>query len=116
MCSRPPCSRAYIRTARRRRVLAIDGTDRRGKDRRYIGEPMALSRGYLWGILSLFAIVLGGMAFLLLRFYSWVFFPIRSLQQGVDRVARGDFDHPILLHSGDELQELSHQQQAAQPA
>ncbi|HKP95920.1 MAG TPA: serine/threonine-protein kinase [Fibrobacteria bacterium] len=42
-------------------------TDRRGKDRRYVGEPMALSRGYLWGILGLFAIVLGALAFLLLR-------------------------------------------------
>jgi serine/threonine protein kinase len=42
-------------------------TDRRGKDRRYTGEPLALSRGYLWGILGLFAIVLGALAFLLLR-------------------------------------------------
>jgi serine/threonine protein kinase len=42
-------------------------TDRRGKDRRYSGEPMAVSRGYLWGILGLFAIVLGALAFLLLR-------------------------------------------------
>ncbi len=42
-------------------------TDRRGKDRRYTGEPMAVSRGYLWGILGLFAIVLGTLAFLLLR-------------------------------------------------
>jgi len=42
-------------------------TDRRGKDRRYEGEPMALSRRYLWGVLGLFAIVLGALAFLLLR-------------------------------------------------
>lgn len=42
-------------------------TDRRGKDRRYVGEPMALSRGYLWGIFGLFAIVLGALGFLLLR-------------------------------------------------
>jgi hypothetical protein len=42
-------------------------TDRRGKDRRYQGEPMAVSRGYLWGILGLFAIILGALAFLLLR-------------------------------------------------
>lgn len=42
-------------------------TDRRGKDRRYTGEPMALSRGYLWGILGLFAIVLATLGFLLLR-------------------------------------------------
>jgi hypothetical protein len=42
-------------------------TDRRGRDRRYSAEPMALSRGYLWGILGLFAIVLGALAFLMLR-------------------------------------------------
>lgn len=42
-------------------------TDRREKDRRFSGEPMALSRGYLWGILGLFALVLGALAFLLLR-------------------------------------------------
>ncbi|MDQ3001580.1 MAG: serine/threonine protein kinase [Fibrobacterota bacterium] len=42
-------------------------TDRRNKDRRYTGEPMAMSRGYLWGILVLFAIILGTLAFLLLR-------------------------------------------------
>ncbi|MEO7779967.1 MAG: serine/threonine-protein kinase, partial [Fibrobacteria bacterium] len=42
-------------------------TDRRGKDRRYVGEPMAVSRGYLWGVLGLFGIVLIALAFLLLR-------------------------------------------------
>jgi signal transduction histidine kinase len=47
------------------------------------------------------------MASLLYFFYGWVFFPIKSLQQGVGRVARGDFDHPIRLRSGDELQELA---------
>jgi signal transduction histidine kinase len=48
-----------------------------------------------------------GMACLLYFFYGWVFFPIKSLQQGVNRVARGEFDHPIKLRSGDELQELA---------
>jgi signal transduction histidine kinase len=47
------------------------------------------------------------MASLLYFFYGWVFFPIKSLQEGVGRVARGDFDHPIKLRSGDELQELA---------
>lgn len=42
-------------------------TDRRGRDRRYRPEPMAVSRSYLWGILGLFAIIVGGMVFLLLR-------------------------------------------------
>lgn len=42
-------------------------TDRRGRDRRYIPEPMAVSRGYLWGILGLFGLIVAGMAFLMLR-------------------------------------------------
>lgn len=42
-------------------------TDRRGRDRRYQPEPMALSRSYLWGILGLFALIMAGMAFLFLR-------------------------------------------------
>jgi hypothetical protein len=42
-------------------------TDRRGRDRRYRPEPMAVSRGYLWGILGLFGLIVAGMAFLILR-------------------------------------------------
>jgi len=47
------------------------------------------------------------MACLLRFFYSWVFYPIRDLQQGVKRVGQGDFDHTIKLHSSDELQDLA---------
>ena len=47
------------------------------------------------------------MAGLLRFFYGWVFNPIRDLQLGVDRVARGDFTQPIELNSQDELQELA---------
>ena len=36
-----------------------------------------------------------------------MFAPIRELQAGVQRVHGGDFDHPIALASGDELQELA---------
>jgi two-component system, NtrC family, sensor kinase len=39
-------------------------------------------------------------------FYAWVFFPIRDLALGVNRVAGGDFDHRIELHSGDEMADL----------
>jgi len=42
-------------------------TDRRGRDRRYSPEPLAVSRGYLWGILGLFGLIVMGMAFLLFR-------------------------------------------------
>lgn len=42
-------------------------TDRRGGDRRYRPEPVALSRGYLAGTLGLFALILGAVAFLYFR-------------------------------------------------
>ena len=44
---------------------------------------------------------------LLYYFRAWVFTPIQSLQAGVQRVHRGDFDHPIRLTSHDELEELA---------
>jgi predicted Ser/Thr protein kinase len=42
-------------------------TDRRGGDRRYQPEPVALSRSYLAGTLGLFALILGAVAFLYFR-------------------------------------------------
>ncbi len=42
-------------------------TDRRGHNRRFSGEPMAVSLGYLWGILGLFALVAAALGYLLLR-------------------------------------------------
>jgi eukaryotic-like serine/threonine-protein kinase len=42
-------------------------TDRRGGDRRYRPEPVALSRAYLAGTLGLFALILGAVAFLYFR-------------------------------------------------
>lgn len=47
------------------------------------------------------------MSSLLQFFYRWTFYPIRDLQQGVYRVARGDFEHTIEVHSGDEMEELA---------
>jgi two-component system, NtrC family, sensor kinase len=44
---------------------------------------------------------------LLYYFRVWMFAPIRQLQAGVHRVHGGDFEHPIALESGDELQELA---------
>jgi two-component system, NtrC family, sensor kinase len=44
---------------------------------------------------------------LLRWFYRWVFYPIRDLNQGVDRVARGDFQYTIHVHSGDEIEDLA---------
>jgi two-component system NtrC family sensor kinase len=39
-------------------------------------------------------------------FYAWVFHPIRDLEAGVGRVAKGDFNHRIEVHSGDEMEDL----------
>jgi two-component system NtrC family sensor kinase len=44
---------------------------------------------------------------LLYYFSRWIFHPIEQLQAGVKRVAGGDFEHPIELHSRDELEELA---------
>jgi two-component system NtrC family sensor kinase len=61
----------------------------------------------MWIVLSTSGV--GGLLMLgLLRFfYGWIFHPIRDLEQGVNRVARGDFEHRIVLHSGDEMEELA---------
>jgi two-component system, NtrC family, sensor kinase len=43
-----------------------------------------------------------------LRFFvRWIFYPIRDLQVGVDRVASGDFKHRIEIQSSDEIQSLA---------
>lgn len=47
------------------------------------------------------------MVGLLRFFYRWVFYPIRDLQQGVDRVGKGNFEYRIDVRSGDEIEELA---------
>jgi signal transduction histidine kinase len=61
----------------------------------------------MWIVLTTSGV--GGLLMMgLLRFfYGWIFHPIRDLEQGVNRVARGDFEHRIELHSGDEMEELA---------
>jgi len=49
-------------------------------------------------------LLMGG---LLRFFYRWVVHPIRDLEGGVSRVAKGDFDHRIEIHSGDEIEDLA---------
>jgi signal transduction histidine kinase len=61
----------------------------------------------LWLVLTTTGV---GMVMLLgsLRFsFRWVFYPIRDLQNGVKRVATGDFKHRIDIQSGDEIQDLA---------
>jgi two-component system, NtrC family, sensor kinase len=47
----------------------------------------------LWGLMALF--------------HRWVLYPVRLLQRGVRRVARGSFDYKIELNTGDEMQDLA---------
>lgn len=49
-------------------------------------------------------LIMGG---LLHFFYGWILRPISQLQQGVRRVAGGNFEGKIELNSGDELEELA---------
>jgi len=51
--------------------------------------------------------VLGMLIGLAALFHRWVLYPVRLLQRGVRRVARGAFDYKIDLNTGDEMQGLA---------
>ena len=51
--------------------------------------------------------VLGMLCGLATLFHRWVLYPVRLLQRGVRRVARGAFDYKIDLKTGDEMQGLA---------
>ncbi len=40
-------------------------------------------------------------------FYRWIATPIRDLEMGVSLIAKGDFDHRLEIHSGDEMEDLA---------
>jgi signal transduction histidine kinase len=61
----------------------------------------------LWVIVPASIVGLLSMAALMRSFYRWIFYPIRDLEAGVKRVAQGDFDHRIEVHSGDEMEDLA---------
>jgi signal transduction histidine kinase len=64
-------------------------------------------RQTLWivsGATSLALLLLFTLVYL---FSGWVFAPLKHLQSGVNRVAEGNFGQPIVLKSGDELEELA---------
>ncbi|MDX2036233.1 MAG: ATP-binding protein [Isosphaeraceae bacterium] len=52
-------------------------------------------------------IVLGLLVGVTVMLYRWIVLPIRRLEQGVRRVARGSFDERITLDTGDELEALA---------
>lgn len=61
----------------------------------------------LWIIVPASGLGLIVLAGLLRSFYDWILHPIRALEAGVQRVARGDFSQPIAVNSGDEMQDLA---------
>ncbi len=63
-----------------------------------------LSRVIVWMSAMAVLAMLGGLAAL---FHRWVLYPVRLLQRGVRRVARGSFDYHIDLATGDEMQALA---------
>jgi signal transduction histidine kinase len=62
------------------------------------------SRLIVWSAALAVMAMLCGLAAL---FHRWVLYPVRLLQRGVRRVARGQFDYRIELSTGDEMQALA---------
>ncbi len=62
------------------------------------------SRVIVWISALAVLAMLVGLSMLLNR---WVLYPVRLLQRGVRRVARGQFDYSIELQTGDEMQALA---------
>jgi two-component system, NtrC family, sensor kinase len=62
------------------------------------------SRVIVWTSALTVLAMLCGLAML---FHRWVLYPVRLLQRGVRRVARGAFDYKIDLNTGDEMQGLA---------
>jgi signal transduction histidine kinase len=61
----------------------------------------------LWFVLTITGIGVVLMTGSLRFFYRWIFYPIRDLQLGVDKVSKGDFKHRIEIQSSDEIQDLA---------
>ena len=70
------------------------------------GQSRSHYQGALWIIVP--ASVIGLLSIVgVMRVFRWIFHPIRDLEAGVKRVAHGDFDYRIQLHSGDEMEDLA---------
>lgn len=92
-------------------TLRRDALDLRDHIKDELGRRMYQSRSHyqvaLWIVVPASVFGLLVMAGLMRSFYAWVFNPIRDLERGVGRVARGDLGHRIELHSGDEMEDLA---------
>lgn len=78
---------------------------------REIGKMVSRTRGEaqksIWFLACTGILAVLVMTGLLRFFYRWVAQPIRDLELGVSRVARGDFQHRIEIVSGDEIEDLA---------
>jgi signal transduction histidine kinase len=73
---------------------------------RHISETRGHYQDSFWIIVPASVVGLLLVTGLLRSFYAWVLDPIRDLEAGVNRVAKGDFGHRIEVHSGDEMEDL----------
>jgi signal transduction histidine kinase len=73
-------------------------------DKRQAMKDYKLSMGVVLAT-SVIGVLL--MASLLRTYYRWVFYPVRDLIAGAGRVAHGDFEQRIEVHSGDEFEDLA---------
>lgn len=89
------------RIAENMRSALIDDIRRSGDDSKAVIVRTICLVGFAMG----WALALVGT--MLYYFRVWMFAPIRELQAGVQRVHNGSFNQPIVLGSGDELQELA---------
>jgi two-component system, NtrC family, sensor kinase len=89
------------RTAEHLRQALIDDVQASGR------SSSAAIRQSLWWIGFALGWALALVLTMLYYFRTWMFGPIRELQAGVQRVHGGNFAQPIVLASGDELQELA---------
>ncbi len=83
------------------RFAIYDDLDRRNKDAR------GYNRTSMWIVISTSVLGVVLLASWVRFFYGWVFYPIRDLEEGAGRLAQGDFEHRIEVHSGDEMEDLA---------
>jgi signal transduction histidine kinase len=104
-------SKARARIEAKVKELGETSDDLRSKVRVDLNNLIGLSRrNYQVPVAILTSVSIFGLLLLvsaLRLFYCWVFNPVRDLQNGVNRVAEGDFDHRIEVKSGDEMEELA---------
>jgi signal transduction histidine kinase len=91
--------------------LEIDCSDIRSVLRKKLEDRINASQGNYRLTLAIL-IFIGVLSLLLIGsawhfFYGWICTPVRDLQEGVTRVAQGNFEHRIEVHSGDEMEELA---------